>query len=99
VTREQLENLWRFQKSPHFDDAERKTLQYTVEVTQHYRVRDETFAAAKAVLGSDRKMMEFIMSVAQFSLSSYVMIPCELDIGPGFEHVPLASEMPRPSWL
>lgn len=98
VTREQLENFWQFKTSPYYSPEEKIALQYVAEVARGYKVKDATFKALRTMLGSDRKMMEFVMSIAFFSFSSYVQIPCELDVGPDYEHVPLASKMPRPAW-
>lgn len=62
-----------------FDDAERATLQLSLEMTRNIEVSDATFAAAKAVLPSDRQVVELVGTIGFYNMISRVLVALHID--------------------
>ena len=63
-----------------FDAAERAALRLTFEMTRTVSVSDETFAAARAVLGSDQAVVELVATIATYNMVSRFLVA--LDVRP-----------------
>jgi alkylhydroperoxidase family enzyme len=61
-----------------FDDAERAVLALTYEMTEHVKVSDATFAAARKALGSDKLLVELVGVVASYNMVSRFLVAFEL---------------------
>jgi len=54
----------------HFDAAERAVLRLTLEMTRCVQVSDATFAEVRALLGSDRQVVELVAIIATYNMVS-----------------------------
>jgi alkylhydroperoxidase family enzyme len=88
LTEAQLRGLGSFEATALFDERDVALLRYIREAVTQYRVGDRTFDGLRTHLGSDRKVMEFMMIVAFACFTSYIHGPAEIDIEPGYEDVP-----------
>jgi len=82
VTREQLEALADFEKSPNFNDHERVVIRYAVEATNTVRVSDATWNALKTFLDT-RQIMELVQNVAFYNMVVRVLVPVGVELEPG----------------
>src|SRR5258708_37367908 len=82
VSREQLEALADWEKSPTFNDNERAVIRYTVEATNNVRVTDATWNALKTFLDT-RRIMELVQNVAFYNMVVCVLMPVGVDLYPG----------------
>ncbi len=82
VTREQLEALADFEKSPHFSDHERAIIRYAVEATNNVKVSDATWNALKSFLET-RLIMELVQNVAFYNMVVRVLVPVGVELEPG----------------
>jgi len=82
VSREQLENLAEFEKSPLFDHQERLVMRYAAEVTQNVKVSDATFEALRKSLDT-RRLMELVQNVAFYNMVVRVLVPLGVEVEPG----------------
>ena len=82
VTREQLESLADFEKSPHFNDDERAVIRYAVEATSNVRVSDATWNALKSFLDT-RRIMELVQNVAFYNMVVRILVPIGVELEPG----------------
>lgn len=57
-----------------FDSTDRAALALTAEITRDVRVRDETFAAARAALGGDRAALELVGVAAAYNMVSRLLV-------------------------
>lgn len=57
-----------------FNDAERVTIRLAVEMTRSVQVADATFEAARAALGSDRRLVELVATIASYNMVSRVIV-------------------------
>lgn len=62
-----------------FDDAERATMQLTIEMTRHVQVNDETFAATKAALGNDQLLVELVGVIAAYNMVSRFLVALHVE--------------------
>jgi alkylhydroperoxidase family enzyme len=82
VTRDQLEALADFDKSPHFSADERTVIRYAVEATNNVRVSDATWDALKEFLDT-RRIMELVQNVAFYNMVVRILIPVGVELEPG----------------
>src|SRR6266849_5950028 len=82
VTREQLEALADFEKSPHFSDHERAVIRYAVEATNNVKVTDATWNELKSFLET-RLIMELVQNVAFYNMVVRVLVPVGVELEPG----------------
>lgn len=82
VSREQLEALADFERSPLFSADERAVMRYAAEATANVRVSDTAWDAAMAALGT-RKMMELVQNVAFYNMVVRILVPCGVELEPG----------------
>jgi alkylhydroperoxidase family enzyme len=84
VKREQLEQLADYAASPVFDDHERAVMRYADEATRNVRVSEVTFDALRDFL-DNRRIMELVLNVAFYNAVVRVLVPCGVEIEPGFK--------------
>jgi len=82
VTREQLEALADFEKSPNFSDHERAVIRYAVEATNNVKVSDATWNALKSFLDTKR-IMELVQNVAFYNMVVRVLVPVGVELEAG----------------
>jgi alkylhydroperoxidase family enzyme len=82
VSREQLEALADWEKSPTFNDHERAVIRYAVEATNNVRVTDAAWNALKAFLDT-RRIMELVQNVAFYNMVVRVLVPVGVELEPG----------------
>jgi alkylhydroperoxidase family enzyme len=82
VSREQLEALADWEKSPAFKDNERAVIRYAVEATNNVRVSDATWNALKSFLDM-RRLMELVQNVAFYNMVVRVLVPVGVELEPG----------------
>jgi alkylhydroperoxidase family enzyme len=82
VSREQLEALADFERSPLFSPAERAVMRYAAEATNNVRVGDAAWNGAMETLGMKR-MMELVQNVAFYNMVVRVLVPCGVEVEPG----------------
>ena len=77
----QLEALREFERassSTLFDASERAVIRLTIEMTRNVEVRDETFAAAAKVLGSEQAMVELVATIATYNMVSRFLVALDI---------------------
>jgi alkylhydroperoxidase family enzyme len=84
VKREQLEHLADFATSPLFNDQEKAVMRYAAEATQNLKVSDAAFNALRSFL-DNRRIMELVLNVAFYNAVVRVLVPCGVEIEPGFK--------------
>lgn len=62
-----------------YDAAERATLQLSLEMTRDVEVSDATFAAVKAVLPSDRQVVELVGTIGFYNMISRVLVALHIE--------------------
>lgn len=62
-----------------YSPAQLATLRLTFEMTRFVKVKDETFAAARAALASDRECFELITTIAAYNMVSRVLVAVQID--------------------
>jgi len=80
-TTAQLEALREFERassSTLFDASERAVIRLTIEMTRNVEVRDETFAAAVKVLGSEQAMVELVATIATYNMVSRFLVALDI---------------------
>jgi alkylhydroperoxidase family enzyme len=84
ATKTQIEALEKYDPSVvdlnHFDNAERAVLRLAVEMTRQVKVSPETLAAVRAVLPSERQLMEMIAVIAGYNMVSRILIVTGIEI-------------------
>jgi len=81
VSREQLEALADWEKSPKFSDHERAVIRYAAEATSNVRVTDTTWNALKTFLDTQR-MMELVQNVAYYNMVVRILVPLGVELEP-----------------
>ncbi len=66
-------------RDPAFDPAAQAVLALTLEMTRTVRVSDATFAAARAVLGSDQAMFELVGVIASYNMVARILVALQLE--------------------
>jgi alkylhydroperoxidase family enzyme len=61
-----------------FNEMERATIALTYEMTEHVKVSEATFAAAKMALGNDRLLVELVGVIATYNMVSRFLVAFEL---------------------
>jgi AhpD family alkylhydroperoxidase len=82
VSREQLEALADWEKSPKFSDHERAVIRYATEATDKVRVSDAAWNAVKASLDTPR-LMELVQNVAYYNMVVRILVPAGVELEPG----------------
>jgi alkylhydroperoxidase family enzyme len=62
-----------------FDERERAVLAYADEVSRHYRVKDETFAALKAFL-DDEQVVELTIAIGYYEMVCRILEALQVEI-------------------
>lgn len=68
--------------SPQWTDEQRTLLRVVVQSTRQVRIDDDAFAAARAVLGSDRLLFELIAVTAAYNMVSRVLVAFDVQPPP-----------------
>jgi alkylhydroperoxidase family enzyme len=63
---------------PVFDATQQAVLALVVEMTRNVRVTDDTFARARAVMGSDQAMFELVGVIAAYNMVSRILVAANL---------------------
>jgi 4-carboxymuconolactone decarboxylase len=79
VSREQTQTISHWSTSTSFSEMERAVLQYTDEVAQNVKVRDETFRALQKYL-NERSIVELTLSIGYWGMVARVLVPLQVDI-------------------
>lgn len=79
VSRQQVDDIHRWEGSAGFNDEERAVLQYTDEVALNVRATDETFEALRQYL-SERCIVELTMSIGYWGMIARVLVPLEIEL-------------------
>ena len=61
-----------------FNEIERATIALTYEMTEHVKVSEATFAAAKKALGNDRLLVELVGVIATYNMVSRFLVAFDL---------------------
>ena len=67
------------ESDPAFDADQQAVLALVLEMTRDVHVGDATFAAARAVMGSDARMFELIGVVAAYNMVSRILVVAQLE--------------------
>lgn len=67
------------QDDPVFDPAQRAVLALVVAMTRDVKVSDATFAAARAVLGSDQLTFELVAVIASYNMVARILVSMQLE--------------------
>ena len=65
--------------NPLFDPDQQAALALVVEMTRQVKVSDATFARARAVLGSDQKMLELVGVIAAYNMVARILVTMRLE--------------------
>lgn len=79
VSPEQAETISHWKSSKNFSDIERAVLQYTDEVAQNARVKDETFRVLQQHLGS-QNIVELTVSIGYWGMVARFLEALQVDI-------------------
>jgi 4-carboxymuconolactone decarboxylase len=79
VSRKQIDDLPKWAGSKEFNDKERAVLQYTDEVAQNVKVKDETFAALKKYF-SDHAIVELTTTIGFYGMACRLLVALQIDI-------------------
>lgn len=82
VSREKLEALADWEKSPVYSDQERAVIRYASEATIDVKVKDSTWEALKAFLDT-RRIMELMQNVAFYNMVVRILVPAGVELEPG----------------
>jgi alkylhydroperoxidase family enzyme len=64
---------------PVFDPELQAVLQLVIEMTLSVQVSDTTFAATRAVLGTDKRMLELIAVIASYNMVARLLVALNLE--------------------
>jgi alkylhydroperoxidase family enzyme len=79
VRAEQIDALHNWEDSGKFDEQERAVLQYTDEVTQNIRVRDDTFAAVRSFL-NEEGIVELTTTIGYYGMVCRILEALQVEI-------------------
>jgi alkylhydroperoxidase family enzyme len=79
VTQEQVEAISNWKASVAFSDIERAVLEYTDEVAENVRVKDETFTTLQKYL-SEQSLVELTLSIGYWGMVARVLVPLQVEI-------------------
>jgi 4-carboxymuconolactone decarboxylase len=79
VKPEQIEALRDWKDSDKFDEQERAVLQYTDEVTQNIRVREDTFAAVRGFL-NEEGMVELTATIGYYGMVCRILEAFQVEL-------------------
>ena len=79
VSHEQTETISHWNDSTNFNDEERVVLQYTEEVAQHVKVKEETFRALQQHL-TEQSIVELTLSIGYWGMVARLLMPLQVDI-------------------
>lgn len=74
VSADKLERLLRGETRQGFDELEVAVLDFTKDSTIRVEVRDAVFHHLKTLLGSDKRVMELVMTVAAYNMVSRFLV-------------------------
>jgi alkylhydroperoxidase family enzyme len=81
VSRDQLEQLGRWQTASVFAQNERAVISYAVEATQNVRVSDATFCSLSHFLTA-RQTLELVHNVAFYNMVVRILEPLQVELEP-----------------
>jgi uncharacterized peroxidase-related enzyme len=87
VPAQKLAALADYERSPLFTEQERAVIRYSAECTRAVRVSDDTFAALRASLDTER-IVELVQVVAYYNMVSRILEPLGVELEPGRTAVP-----------
>lgn len=79
VRQSQIDALPYWQNSSEFDDKERAVLRYTDEVTLNIRVKDETFAAIRAIF-SEEGIVELTTTIGYYGMVCRILETLQVEL-------------------
>ncbi|MGE5252800.1 MAG: carboxymuconolactone decarboxylase family protein [Planctomycetaceae bacterium] len=79
VRQGQIDALPDWKNSGQFNEQERAVLQYTDEVTQNIRVRDDTFAAVRGFL-NEEGMVEFTTTIGYYGMVCRILEAFQVEL-------------------
>ncbi len=82
VRQKQIDDLARWSSSKEFSDRERAVLQYTDEVAQSVKVKDETFSVLKQYF-SDHAIVELTTTIGFYGMACRILVALQIDIEGG----------------
>jgi alkylhydroperoxidase family enzyme len=82
VTREKLEALADWERSPVYSDQERAVIRYAAEATTDVQIKDATWNALKSFM-DNRTIMELVQNVAFYNMVVRVLVPAGVELEPG----------------
>ncbi len=81
LTRKKIDDLFNWSVSKEYNDKERAVLQYTDELTQKVKVKDETFAQLKEYF-SDQSIVELTVVIGFYGLVCRLLVGLQVDLEP-----------------
>jgi alkylhydroperoxidase family enzyme len=82
VRQKQIDDLAKWSKSKEFNDKERAVLQYTDEVAQNIKVKDETFNVLKKYF-SDHAIVELTTTIGYYGMVCRILVGLQIDLEGG----------------
>ena len=79
VRQVQIDALPQWESSGQFDDAEKAILRYTDEVTMNIRVKDETFAAVRAIF-SEEGVVELTTAIGFYGMVCRILETLQVEL-------------------
>lgn len=79
VSQKQIDEISGWAASPEFNDEERAVLQYTDEVAQDIRVKDETFAELRGFLG-EHAIVELTTAIGYWGMAARILVALEVEM-------------------
>jgi 4-carboxymuconolactone decarboxylase len=79
TSRQQIDDIHRWEEATSFSDEERVVLQYTDEVAVNVKVLDKTFNALRRYL-SEGQIVELTLSIGYWGMVARVLVPLEVEI-------------------
>jgi 4-carboxymuconolactone decarboxylase len=79
VRQSQIDALPYWQNSPEFDEKEKAVLRYTDEVTLNIRVKDETFAAVRAIF-SEEGIVELTTAIGYYGMVCRILEALQVEL-------------------
>jgi 4-carboxymuconolactone decarboxylase len=79
VRQEQIDGLPDWKNSGKYDAQERAVLQYTDEVTQNIRVKDDTFAALRSFLNEER-VVELTTTIGYYGMVCRILEALQVEL-------------------
>jgi alkylhydroperoxidase family enzyme len=79
VRQAQIDALSAWEDSPEFNEREKAILRYTDEETKNIRVKDETFAAVRAIL-TEEAVVELTTTIGYYSMVCRILEALQVEL-------------------